>query len=288
MRHYLVATALTLAATVLSACSLAEPERPNDPDGLPDVGIGTELGHIHGLGVDPADGALFVATHTGLFRVTDAKATRVANRYQDTMAFTVTGPGEFLASGHPDLREDLPPHLGLIQSTDAGKTWQPLALQGDADFHILEPAGEVLYAYDATSQRLLRTTDRRDFEEVLTEPLVSVAATTSDQAVFATTADAQVMTIDPATGRSRELDAPPTLFLDTTPDRGLPLVGIGPSGAVRISTDRSGTRWREVGSIEGTPVAFTITDQGWYAATQDGVLRSTDDGRTWELVLRDG
>jgi len=26
----------------------------------------------------------------------------------------------FLASGHPDRREDLPPHLGLIESTDAG------------------------------------------------------------------------------------------------------------------------------------------------------------------------
>ncbi len=24
--------------------------------------------HVHGLGVDPADGALFIATHTGLWR----------------------------------------------------------------------------------------------------------------------------------------------------------------------------------------------------------------------------
>ena len=50
--------------------------------------------HVHGLGVNPADGALFVATHTGLFRAPrgELRATRVADRYQDTMGFTVTGP----------------------------------------------------------------------------------------------------------------------------------------------------------------------------------------------------
>lgn len=285
MRNYLLVATITCATALSSACS-ADPA--TQPNGLPDVGMGTELGHIHGMAVDPADGALFVATHTGLFRSTEGgTATRVANRYQDTMAFTVTGPGEFLASGHPDLREDLPSHLGLIQSTDAGRTWQPLALQGEADFHILEPAAGVLYAYDATSQRLLRSTDRRDFEEVLTSPLVSVAAV-ADRALFATTDTGQVVAIDPETRRTRNLDAPATLFLDTTLAPELSLVGIGPTGTVRISVDGTADSWREIGSIEAPPVAFTITDQGWYAATESGVLLSEDDGRTWELVLRDG
>jgi hypothetical protein len=40
--------------------------------------------HVHGLGVNPADGALFVATHTGLYRVAEGerKAERVGDRYQ--------------------------------------------------------------------------------------------------------------------------------------------------------------------------------------------------------------
>ena len=60
-----------------------------------------------------------------MFRIDEhGTATRIADRWQDTMAFTVTvtGAGTFLGSGHPDLREDLPPHLGLIESTDAGET----------------------------------------------------------------------------------------------------------------------------------------------------------------------
>ncbi len=74
--------------------------------------------HVHGLGINPADGSLFIATHTGLFRVgkDSQKAVRVAARYQDTMGFSIVGPNRFLGSGHPDAREQkLPPLLGLIE-----------------------------------------------------------------------------------------------------------------------------------------------------------------------------
>lgn len=94
--------------------------------------------HVHGLGIDPADGSLFIASHTGRFRVgkDSRKAVRVEDRYQDTMGFSIVGPNRFLGSGHPDAREqELPPLLGLIESTDAGRTWQPISLLGEADFH---------------------------------------------------------------------------------------------------------------------------------------------------------
>ena len=80
--------------------------------------------HVHGLGINPADDALFIATHTGLFRVAgdSRNAARVADRYQDTMGFSVVGPNRFLGSGHPDAREQgQPPLLGLIQSTRRGR-----------------------------------------------------------------------------------------------------------------------------------------------------------------------
>ena len=63
--------------------------------------------HVHGLGVNPADEALFIATHSGLYRLDNAagKPARVADRRQDTMGFTVVGPDRFLGSWHPDLEE---------------------------------------------------------------------------------------------------------------------------------------------------------------------------------------
>ncbi|MGH2500748.1 MAG: WD40/YVTN/BNR-like repeat-containing protein, partial [Candidatus Limnocylindria bacterium] len=122
--------------------------------------------HVHGLGVNPADGALFIATHTGMYRVEagERKAERVAERYQDTMGFTIVGPNRFLGSGHPDLNEareqNLPSLLGLIESTDSGESWKPISLLGEADFHVLRFADERVYGYDASNDRLLVSADR--------------------------------------------------------------------------------------------------------------------------------
>lgn len=273
-----IATATALLSTACAADQTSNPAATTD--GASDD---SSVGHIHGLGIDPADDSLYVATHFGLFHVPDTgKPTRVADRWQDTMAFTVVGPGHFLGSGHPDLTEELPSHLGLIESTDAGETWDPLALQGEADFHILEPVGDVLYAYDSTTSRLLRTEDRKRFEEILTGDLISVAATKDPGRLFATTGKGQVVSVDASTGQTRELGGPATAYLDTTAEGGL--VGIGPDGVIRVSGD-AGETWQEAGSIGGQPAAFTVTEQGWYAATSDEAFRSTDRGDTWQQVL---
>lgn len=276
-RNTLIRAAVALASTLLAAGCAQDPttDAPSSDD--------AEVGHIHGLGIDPADGSLYVATHFGLFHIGDAgKSTRVAGRWQDTMAFTVVGPSHFLASGHPDLREDLPPHLGLIESTDGGETWTPLALQGEADFHILEPAGDILYAYDAASGRLLRTEDRTTFDEITTAPIISVGAREGADRLTATTGEGRLISVDTATGETRELGGPTTIFLDTAPDG--TLAGIDPDGVVRVSTD-DGETWREVGSIDGRPAAFLVSEQGWYAATETAVFRTADGGSTWSRVL---
>ena len=57
-------------------------------------------------GVNPADGALFIATHTGLYRVEEGerKAERVGERYQDTMGFTLVVAGSRPAEPRPPVR----------------------------------------------------------------------------------------------------------------------------------------------------------------------------------------
>lgn len=52
-------------------------------------------------------------------------------------------------------------HLGLIESTCAARTWEPVALHGDADFHALEAAGDLLYGYDSVSGSLVVTSDTK-------------------------------------------------------------------------------------------------------------------------------
>lgn len=274
MRRALLASTVLGVAVVLGGCA-GDPQA----DG-PDVDD-TSMGHIHGLGVNPADDTLYAATHLGLFRVDDGQRTRVADRWQDTMGFIVVGPDRFLASGHPDLREDLPTSLGLIESTDAGETWEPLALQGEADFHVLERAGDVLYAYDGTSGSLLSTRDQATFTELYAGPLLSVAAVDSKGPVLAADGNGRIIEIDPSDGGTRMVGGPPTVLLDAAPDG--TVVSLDPDGSVSVSTDR-GASWREVGSIGGQPSALTVARTGWYAATSETILRSTDDGRTWTPI----
>jgi hypothetical protein len=166
-----------LSTAVLAACGDAAPQPPgarlDDPGPV----------HVHGLGVDPADGALFVATHTGLFRAAEgqSRARRVAGRYQDTMGFTVVGPNRFLGSGHPDLREKLPPFLGLIESADGGRSWREVSLLGKVDFHVLEASGQRIYGYgsdfDSRQPRFLASDDRGASWRQLQapEPLIALA-----------------------------------------------------------------------------------------------------------------
>ncbi|MEU9353596.1 hypothetical protein AB0D65_22090 [Streptomyces griseoloalbus] len=115
---------LVAVGLLLAGCSSTVTTADTGHDSAdPDPGTG----HLHGLGVDPADGTVYAAGHHGVFRLDGGKVTRVAGRYQDTMGFTVTGPSTFLASGHPapadpDARS---PHLGLIRSTVGGRTFRP-------------------------------------------------------------------------------------------------------------------------------------------------------------------
>jgi hypothetical protein len=142
--------------------------------------------HVHGLGINPRDGALVAATHTGLFVVGDRIATRVTDRLQDTMGFTVVGPDHFLGSGHPDFRDaqltvaNKRPLLGLVESRDAGRSWQPLSLLGEADFHALEVAHGLVYGYDATGQRFMVTSDRRRWQVRSTVELAGFAVSPTD------------------------------------------------------------------------------------------------------------
>jgi hypothetical protein len=76
------------------------------------------------------------------------------------MGFTVVAADRFLGSGHPDLRDGLPPRLGLIQSRDAGRSWTPISLLGKADFHVLRARGMQVVAYDASRGRVLVSSDR--------------------------------------------------------------------------------------------------------------------------------
>jgi hypothetical protein len=273
---------LALGALLSSGCGGDEPRgefeglAPEDPGPV----------HVHGLGVNPADSALFIATHTGLYRTDehDRKAERVGDSQQDTMGFTVVGPDYFLGSGHPDadgLQAGEPPLLGLIQSNDGGETWQPVSLRGEADFHVLRFVGERVYGYDASNNRLLASTDNgRSWDERTTPaPLVDLAADPARRGHLLAAGQGGLFRSNDDGRTWGALGEAPGLLAWPT-ERALYLVD--GAGAVYVSAD-AGNSLTPIGEIGGEPAAFvTEGERELYVALHDGTVKvSTDGGRTW-------
>ncbi|MFP5326463.1 MAG: F510_1955 family glycosylhydrolase [Acidimicrobiia bacterium] len=237
--------------------------------------------HVHALGVNPADGLLYVATHTGLFRLgEEGGLTRIADRFQDTMGFTVVGPDRFYASGHPDLREDLPSRLGLIESTDAGETWRAVSMQGEADLHAIAHGVDVLYAADSTSGKVLASLDGgATWDERGTAPLAALAIDPADPDHLAGASYEGGLLVSTDGGRTWQPVAGPPVAALVWDTNGL--TALAPDGTVQRAAAPQDS-WDVVGQLGSPGVALATDSDRLYAATDTGALaRSDDGGRTW-------
>lgn len=120
------------------------------------MGSGQSIGtvsHIHS--VRAFGDQVVLGTHEGLFRYVDAKTVQsMGSENFDIMGLAVFGK-KLYASGHPGPGSKLPEPVGLLLSTDGGKSWNKLGLQGEVDFHLLESAGSDMYGVDSGSGNLL-------------------------------------------------------------------------------------------------------------------------------------
>ena len=275
-----------LVAGVLAGCGDSAPQSPglraDDPGPI----------HVHGLGIDPADGALFVATHTGLFRAAEgqSRARRVAGRFQDTMGFTVVGPNRFLGSGHPDVRDNLPPFLGLIESDDGGRSWRALSLQGKVDFHVLEASGRRIYGYgtdyESREPRFLASDDGgRTWRRLDTPgPLIALAISPAEAGTLIASSARRVFSSRNG-GRSWSPLKAPSAGLLAWNTGGVFLASA--DGRVWRSTD-DGVSWRANAEAGGQPAAFDSgREDELLVALHDGTIkRSADRGASWAVRLR--
>jgi len=276
-----------LAAVVLGACGGDDAAPAPAPGANGDVAVeqAPALQHIHGLGVDPADGRLLIATHNGLFAAAEGETTprQVGTSDRDIMGFSVVGPNRFIGSGHPGSERDLPPSLGLVESRDGGRTWRSVSLLGEADFHVLESSGNTIYGFDGSQGRLMVSANAGRSWQRRTPPagVFGLAVDPEEPSrVVASTEVGLFASRDGGRGWRPLREDLAGLLAWPAKDR---LYLVDGAGQVLFSADQ-GASWQDRGSIGGQPVAFIAHEDELYAALADGtVKRSTDGGTTWTV-----
>jgi photosystem II stability/assembly factor-like uncharacterized protein len=115
------------------------------------------ISHIHQLEI--FKDKILLGTHEGLFELqSKGKMTRIGRDTFDVMGLAVLGD-DIYASGHPGVGDTRPNPLGLLTSSDSGKSWRQVSLKGKVDFHLLEVSPQEILGGDSASGELLYSND---------------------------------------------------------------------------------------------------------------------------------
>lgn len=240
-------------------------------------------GHIHNISL--RDGVLLLGTHEGLWSQAPGEPpVNVSSETFDVMGFTMGDAGWF-ASGHPGEGMDGPSHLGLIESTDDGVTWQSISLSGEVDFHRLVTSGDRLLGMNSGDGALLRSDDAGvTWTSLGTPPLYDLAVSPTDpDTVIGTTQDGPVRSSDGG-ATFQPLAADALIALLAWDRQGL--FGVDVDGRVHASTD-AGVTWTPRGESGTPPLALAAEGERVVVLSGGTVLESVDGGATFTPRLTD-
>lgn len=251
----------------------------------------SEISHVHGIGFDAAaPGTIFIATHSGLFRVgADGLAVAVSQDRNDYMGFTPDPamPGRLLGSGHSDAG-----NIGVIVSEDGGATWTQLAagVGGPVDFHAMSVSRadpQRIYGLYGGIQVSRDGGISWNVAGPGPERVIDLAASPADpDQLYAGTVPGLMMSTD--AGKTWRLIGPPdvaTTMVETTPDDSTYAFFAG-NGLFRLSP--SDGKWSALASDFGEDyflhLAGDPSDPAHLVAVTGAgaIIESADGGMTWE------
>lgn len=251
---------------------------------------------INSLEIDPSGDGLLMTTNRGLFHVANDDATPIRSVVKTPdgsspvgqfLAIAASGDGNLLGSGHPDHRRSVAGFLGLLRSTNDGRTWSVVSRYSIADLHVIRTLNGSIYAYDAFLPGVIVSDDHgKDWNERTAPPthIIDMVVDPSDpdhmlisskQEIFRSTDGGESWSSAAgASDASMEWPVPESLY--RADDDGL----------VYVSHNHADS-WQVVGHVDGSVRALKAAGpEELYAALSDAtILHSTDGGKTWDTYF---
>jgi hypothetical protein len=212
------------------------------------------------------------------------------------------------ASGHPDLatyREQKVGNLGLLVSRDGGRTWQSVALRGNADFHALAYSprnGGELFGWSVTERPGLYRISATSWavEPVPADGLADVLSLAAgpDPAgpLLAGTKAGLFASRDRGATWTRVAGMPaasvPAVAYHAADGR-LVYAAVAQAGRALLRSRDAGGRWEPTGlaTLPGSAAVALAVGPGDHvvvATSKADIFRSRDGGRTWRAALEQG
>ncbi|QYR22743.1 glycosyl hydrolase [Paenibacillus sp. sptzw28] len=285
--------------TVFTACA-----KKTADHGPHDAGDAT-LTHVHGLGYSSDGKRLFIPAHNGLKVYADGRWIDAAGEKHDYMGFSMAD-NSFYSSGHPAAGSAFKNPMGLIKSTDEGKSITVLALEGEVDLHYMSVSyrTHTLYVLNSEPNSKMKKAglfySRDEGETWVSSPLSGVLGQITSLAVHPTQ-DA-IVTIGTTSGAYLSKDngqtfaaiysGQPVSAVAFT-DQGELLIGTGKSELVSVNLETKQPSTIKTPVQNGDAIVYlsgspTNREELAFATEKKDVYISKDHGVTWQHIADQG
>ncbi len=263
-----------------------------------------QLTHIHGLGYSADGSRLLVPAHDGFRIYADGKWQQPDVPAHDYMGFNATDDG-FYSSGHPAPGSGIANPVGLVKSTDGGKTLIKLRFEGEADFHVLGVGytNHAIYLLNPRTTPVLRqgmhysldsgkTWKQCATKEIETEPLQIAVHPTKANVVAVGTERGVFLSTDHGELFERIGDGKPNMAVAFSPAGDTLLFGLQSLSAYDLSSKQvRAVTSPAIGSKDA--IAYVAVnpvrkDEIAVATLARDVNLTRDGGKTWTQIAQQG
>ena len=235
------------------------------------------VSHIHDVKVF-GDRVLF-NTHEGLYEYLAANSMKKIGKDDfDVMGLAPYGRTLY-SSGHPGAKSKLPNPIGLLSSTDGGKSWKKVSLQGEVDFHMLEVGKSDIYGADSSSGQLMYSSDRGKKWRKLGENKYS------DIAVLGTKSGSALALASGNLLQTTNAFKTTTSLKSSLKWSSVEIVGttlFASSGKAVYRSVDTGKIWKKIATLSSEIANISINAKVFVAVTSEAIFVSRDGGKSFK------